>query len=101
MNLAKTPAMPAASQVKAAETWDPVPRKACWEKSQMQLSLCERLRIRTKSRKPKKQLEKSDGPREQHLCWSLVGSEIKSGQPWPDMKLTCSCAKPRVMDSTA
>lgn len=58
----QTPDLLASSQVKAAEAWDLVPRKACWKKSQKQLSLCKMLQIGTKSRNPGIQLEKSERP---------------------------------------
>jgi hypothetical protein len=62
MNLAETPDLLASSQVKAAEAWDPVPRKARWKKAQ-------------------KPLEDWKALRGSVCGLSHVGIEKKSGQP--------------------
>lgn len=75
MNLAARPDLLASSQVKAAEAQDLVPRKACWRKSQKQLSLCKMLQTGTKSRNPRIQLEKSETLRNTVCDQRRVGFE--------------------------
>lgn len=85
MNLAARPDLLASSQVKVAEARGLVPRKACWRKSQKQLSLCKMLQTGTESRNPRVQPEKSENLRNT-VCGQRCVGVRKSGQPCADTK---------------